>query len=68
MSFLGTPRIHFRRVDSTNARARALAEAGAPHGTTVTADEQPVVGQPHRHGTAGGPYIGIDNGQVHSHG
>ena len=40
MTSLGTPRIHFRRIDSTNARARALAEAGAPHGTLVTADEQ----------------------------
>jgi BirA family biotin operon repressor/biotin-[acetyl-CoA-carboxylase] ligase len=37
---LGVPRVHFRLVDSTNARARALAEAGAPHGTTVTAAEQ----------------------------
>ncbi len=37
---LGRPRAHFRRTDSTNARARALAERGAPHGTTVTADEQ----------------------------
>jgi BirA family biotin operon repressor/biotin-[acetyl-CoA-carboxylase] ligase len=37
---LGTPRSHFRRVDSTNARARALAERGAPHGTVVTAAEQ----------------------------
>jgi BirA family biotin operon repressor/biotin-[acetyl-CoA-carboxylase] ligase len=37
---VGTPRVHFRRVDSTNARARALAARGAPHGTTVTADEQ----------------------------
>ncbi len=34
------PRIHFRRVDSTNARARVLAEAGAPHGTLVSAGEQ----------------------------
>jgi BirA family biotin operon repressor/biotin-[acetyl-CoA-carboxylase] ligase len=40
MSPLGSPRIHFRRVDSTNARARALAAAGAPHGTLVTAREQ----------------------------
>jgi BirA family biotin operon repressor/biotin-[acetyl-CoA-carboxylase] ligase len=39
MSF-GAPHRHFRRVDSTNARARELAEAGAPHGTVVTADEQ----------------------------
>ena len=37
---LGRPRVHFRRTDSTNARARALAERGAPHGTLVTADEQ----------------------------
>ena len=40
MSFLGSPRVHLRRVDSTNARTRALAGRGAPHGTTVTADEQ----------------------------
>ncbi len=37
---LGTPRVHFRLVDSTNARARGLAERGAPHGTLVTAGEQ----------------------------
>ena len=37
---LGTPRIHFRRVDSTNARARALAEQWAPPGTLVSAAEQ----------------------------
>jgi BirA family biotin operon repressor/biotin-[acetyl-CoA-carboxylase] ligase len=37
---LGHPRVHFRRTDSTNARARALAERGAPHGTLVTAGEQ----------------------------
>jgi BirA family biotin operon repressor/biotin-[acetyl-CoA-carboxylase] ligase len=37
---LGTPRVHFRVVDSTNERARALAERGAPHGTLVTAREQ----------------------------
>ncbi|HWO17082.1 MAG TPA: biotin--[acetyl-CoA-carboxylase] ligase, partial [Solirubrobacterales bacterium] len=29
-----------RVTDSTNARARELAAAGAPHGTVVTADEQ----------------------------
>jgi BirA family biotin operon repressor/biotin-[acetyl-CoA-carboxylase] ligase len=40
MSSLGFPRIHFRLVDSTNERARALAAAGAPHGTLVTADAQ----------------------------
>jgi BirA family biotin operon repressor/biotin-[acetyl-CoA-carboxylase] ligase len=37
---LGTPRRHFRRTDSTNARLRELAAQGAPHGTLVTADEQ----------------------------
>ena len=37
---IGTPRVHFRLTDSTNERARALAVAGAPHGTLVTADEQ----------------------------
>jgi BirA family transcriptional regulator, biotin operon repressor / biotin---[acetyl-CoA-carboxylase] ligase len=37
---LGTPRVHHRRTDSTNARARELAAAGAPHGTLVTASEQ----------------------------
>ena len=37
---LGTPRVHLRRVDSTNAHARALALRGAPHGTLVTASEQ----------------------------
>jgi BirA family transcriptional regulator, biotin operon repressor / biotin---[acetyl-CoA-carboxylase] ligase len=37
---LGTPRVHYRRTDSTNARARELAAAGAPHGTVVTAGEQ----------------------------
>jgi BirA family transcriptional regulator, biotin operon repressor / biotin---[acetyl-CoA-carboxylase] ligase len=31
---------HFRVTDSTNARARELASAGAPQGTVVTADEQ----------------------------
>jgi BirA family transcriptional regulator, biotin operon repressor / biotin---[acetyl-CoA-carboxylase] ligase len=37
---IGRPRVHHRVTDSTNERARALAEAGAPHGTLVTADEQ----------------------------
>lgn len=37
---LGRPRLHLRRTASTNDRARALAAAGAPHGTLVTADEQ----------------------------
>jgi BirA family biotin operon repressor/biotin-[acetyl-CoA-carboxylase] ligase len=36
----GTPHRHFRRTDSTNSRARELVEAGAPHGTVVTAAEQ----------------------------
>lgn len=37
---LGRPRLHLRRCDSTNERARVLAMAGAPHGTLVTAEEQ----------------------------
>lgn len=37
---IGRPRLHLRLTDSTNERARALALAGAPHGTLVTADEQ----------------------------
>jgi BirA family biotin operon repressor/biotin-[acetyl-CoA-carboxylase] ligase len=37
---LGRPRLHLRATTSTNDRARALAQAGAPHGTLVTADEQ----------------------------
>jgi BirA family biotin operon repressor/biotin-[acetyl-CoA-carboxylase] ligase len=37
---LGHPRIHLRRTDSTNDRARELALQGAPHGTLVTAEEQ----------------------------
>jgi BirA family biotin operon repressor/biotin-[acetyl-CoA-carboxylase] ligase len=36
-SLLGHPRLHLRVTDSTSARARALAIAGAPHGTLVTA-------------------------------
>ncbi len=36
----GSPHRHYRETDSTNARARELAEAGAPAGTVVTADEQ----------------------------
>jgi BirA family biotin operon repressor/biotin-[acetyl-CoA-carboxylase] ligase len=39
-SSLGNLRLHLRRVDSTNTRARQLAAAGAPHGTLVTASEQ----------------------------
>ena len=37
---LGRPRLHLRETGSTNARARELAAAGAPHGTIVTADLQ----------------------------
>ena len=37
---IGLPHVHHRSTDSTNARARALAAAGAPHGTLVTADSQ----------------------------
>ncbi len=37
---VGHPRVHHRVTDSTNERAKALADAGAPHGTLVTADEQ----------------------------
>ena len=40
MPQLGSPRVHFRLTDSTNARARELAGRGAPHGTVVTAAEQ----------------------------
>ena len=40
MTALGTPRLHLRATTSTNDRARALAAAGAPHGTLVTAGEQ----------------------------
>ncbi len=37
---LGRPRLHLRATASTNERAKALAAAGAPHGTLVTAGEQ----------------------------
>jgi BirA family biotin operon repressor/biotin-[acetyl-CoA-carboxylase] ligase len=37
---LGRPRVHLRATSSTNDRARALGEGGAPHGTLVTAGEQ----------------------------
>jgi BirA family transcriptional regulator, biotin operon repressor / biotin---[acetyl-CoA-carboxylase] ligase len=36
----GAPHRHYRVTDSTNARARELVEAGAPHGTVVTAAKQ----------------------------
>ena len=37
---LGRPRLHLRSTTSTNDRARALAIAGAPHGTLVVTSEQ----------------------------
>ena len=37
---LGRPRLHLREIGSTNARARELATAGAPHGTLVTTSLQ----------------------------
>jgi BirA family biotin operon repressor/biotin-[acetyl-CoA-carboxylase] ligase len=37
---IGVPRVHWRLTDSTNEQAQALAAAGAPHGTLVSADEQ----------------------------
>jgi BirA family biotin operon repressor/biotin-[acetyl-CoA-carboxylase] ligase len=37
---LGRPRRHLRATTSTNELARALAAAGAPHGTLVTAGHQ----------------------------
>jgi BirA family transcriptional regulator, biotin operon repressor / biotin---[acetyl-CoA-carboxylase] ligase len=40
MTRLGRPRLHLRETGSTNERARALATAGAPHGTLVTAAAQ----------------------------
>jgi len=40
VSALGSPRRHLRRTGSTSDRGRELAQAGAPHGTLVTATEQ----------------------------
>ena len=37
---LGKEIICLERVDSTNVRLKELAEAGAPHGTVVIAEEQ----------------------------
>jgi BirA family biotin operon repressor/biotin-[acetyl-CoA-carboxylase] ligase len=37
---IGRPHAHHRLTDSTNARAKHLAQAGAPHGTLVTAGAQ----------------------------
>src|SRR5690349_22177636 len=39
-SALGRPRLHLRATTSTTDRGRGLAQAGAPHGTLVTAGEQ----------------------------
>jgi BirA family biotin operon repressor/biotin-[acetyl-CoA-carboxylase] ligase len=40
MTRLGRPRLHLRETGSTNERAQALAAAGAPDGTLVTAASQ----------------------------
>jgi BirA family biotin operon repressor/biotin-[acetyl-CoA-carboxylase] ligase len=40
VTVLGRPRLHLRATTSTSDRARELAQAGAPHGTLVTAGEQ----------------------------
>lgn len=40
MPRFGRPHRHFRITDSTNERARELAESGSPGGTVVTASEQ----------------------------
>lgn len=40
MTTFGQPHHHFELTDSTNLRAKELAEAGAPSGTVVTAEEQ----------------------------
>lgn len=40
MTSFGRPRRHYRITESTNSRASELAEAGAPSGTVVTAEEQ----------------------------
>jgi BirA family biotin operon repressor/biotin-[acetyl-CoA-carboxylase] ligase len=40
MTAFGSPRRHYLLTDSTNARARELALAGAPSGTIVTAGAQ----------------------------
>ena len=38
--WIGTRLVYFDETDSTNTRARKLAEEGAPHGTLVVADRQ----------------------------
>ena len=40
MTRFGPPHLHLRLTDSTNERARELAEDGAPSGAVVTAGEQ----------------------------
>jgi BirA family biotin operon repressor/biotin-[acetyl-CoA-carboxylase] ligase len=40
LTAFGHPHLHLRLTDSTNDRAGALAEGGAPNGTVITADEQ----------------------------
>lgn len=40
MTAFGLPHLHLRETESTNDRARELAEAGAPSGTVVTAEAQ----------------------------
>jgi BirA family biotin operon repressor/biotin-[acetyl-CoA-carboxylase] ligase len=37
---LGSPHLHYSVCESTNDVAKLLAESGAPHGTTITTDEQ----------------------------
>jgi BirA family biotin operon repressor/biotin-[acetyl-CoA-carboxylase] ligase len=49
----GSPHHHYRRTDSTNERAKELAQAGAPGGLVVTADEQ-TAGR----GRRGNPWFG----------
>jgi BirA family transcriptional regulator, biotin operon repressor / biotin---[acetyl-CoA-carboxylase] ligase len=56
---IGRPRVHHRRTDSTNERARELAAGGAPHGTLVTADEQTA-----GHGRQGRAWIAPPGGAV----
>jgi BirA family transcriptional regulator, biotin operon repressor / biotin---[acetyl-CoA-carboxylase] ligase len=40
LTAFGHPHLHLRLTDSTNDRAGALAEGGAPDGTVITATEQ----------------------------
>ena len=39
-AWAGSNLVYYDRTDSTNTRARQLAEQGAPHGTLVVADSQ----------------------------